>query len=255
MPDPAAMSALPAAPAPAPARRRRVATPELVLLALLVGELIWFSIAGTNFLTLDNGLEILRASTEVGLLALALTPVILTGGIDLSCGALLGLSAVVFGAIWRDAGQPIAVAAAAALGVGLLGGAINAWMVAGFGRPALIVTLGTASLFRGLAEGLTGGAVNYSGFPATFLHLGQGRVLGLPTQAWVLIAAVVLMAVLVHAATIGRALRAIGYAPDGARFAGIPVGRRLALVYLLSGAAAGVAGLVYAARLGQARAA
>ncbi len=233
---------------------RRLATPELVLLALLVGELIWFSLAGTNFLTLDNGLEILRASTEVGLLALALTPVILTGGIDLSCGALLGLSAVVFGAIWRDAGQPIAVAAAAALGVGLLGGAINAWMVAGFGRPALIVTLGTASLFRGLAEGLTGGAVNYSGFPATFLHLGQGRVLGLPTQAWVLIAAVGLIAVLVHAATIGRALRAIGYAPDGARFAGIPVGRRLALVYLLSGAAAGVAGLVYAARLGQARA-
>jgi rhamnose transport system permease protein len=180
--------------------------------------------------------------------------VILTGGIDLSCGALLGLSAVVFGAIWRDAGQPIAIAAAAAIGVGLLGGAVNAWMVAGFGRPALIVTLGTASLFRGLAEGLTGGAINYSGFPASFLHLGQGRVLGLPTQAWVLIGAGAGVAVLVHAATAGRALRAIGYAPEGARFAGIPVGRRLALVYLFSGAASGVAGLIYAARLGQARA-
>ena len=235
-------------------RGRALATPEIVLLALLIGELVWFSLAGTNFLTLDNGLEILRASAEVGLLALALTPVILTGGIDLSCGALLGLSAVVFGAILRDAGLPLPVAVAAALGVGLLGGAINAWMVAGFGRPALIVTLGTASLFRGLAEGLTGGAVNYSGFPAAFLHLGQGRVLGLPTQAWVLVAAVAVIAVLVHAATIGRALRAIGYAPEGARFAGIPVGRRLALVYLLSGGAAGVAGLVYAARLGQARA-
>jgi len=70
----------------------------------------------------------------------------------------------------------------------------------------------------------------------------------------VLIGAVAVIAVLVHAATIGRALRAIGYAPEGARFAGIPVGRRLALVYLLSGGAAGVAGLVYAARLGQARA-
>ena len=90
-----------------------------MLLALLVGELVWFSLAGTNFLTLDNGLEILRASAEVGLLALALTPVILTGGIDLSCGSLLGLSAVVFGAIWRDAGLPLPVAVAAALGVGL----------------------------------------------------------------------------------------------------------------------------------------
>src|SRR6476619_6425863 len=152
----------------APAKRARFATPEAVLLVLLIGELVCFSLAGTNFLTLDNGLEIVRASAEVGLLALALTPVILTGGIDLSCGALLGLSAVVFGAIWRDAGQSLPIAIAAALGVGLLGGAINAWMVAGFGRPALIVTLGTASLFRGLAEGLTGGAVNYSGFPASF---------------------------------------------------------------------------------------
>jgi ribose/xylose/arabinose/galactoside ABC-type transport system permease subunit len=229
-------------------------TPERVLLALLIVELVWFSLAGTNFLTVDNGLEILRASAEIGLLALALTPVILTGGIDLSCGALLGLCAVVFGAIWRDAGQPIPVAVAGAIGVGLLGGAINAWMVAGFGRPALIVTLGTASLFRGLAEGLTGGAVNYSGFPAGFLEIGQGRLLGLPTQAWLLLAAIAVVAVLVHAATIGRALRAIGYAPEGARFAGIPVGRRLALVYMLSGAAAGLAGLVYAARLGQARA-
>ena len=259
MPDPAPVTVTVTAstaprPPSAPGRAARLATPEIVLLALLIGELVWFTIAGTNFLTLDNGLEILRASTEVGLLALALTPVILTGGIDLSCGALLGLSAVVFGAIWRDAGQPLPVAVAAALGVGLLGGAINAWMVAGFGRPALIVTLGTASLFRGLAEGLTGGAVNYSGFPTGFLHLGQGRVLGLPTQAWVLVAAVAVIAVLVHAATIGRALRAIGYAPEGARFAGIPVGRRLALVYLLSGGAAGVAGLVYAARLGHARA-
>ena len=86
-------------------RGARLATPEIVLLALLIGELVWFSLAGTNFLTFDNGLEIVRASTEVGLLALALTPVILTGGIELSCGALLGLSAVVFGAIWRDGGQ------------------------------------------------------------------------------------------------------------------------------------------------------
>jgi rhamnose transport system permease protein len=240
---------------PAPARRRTpLVTPERVLLALLAGELIWFSAAGTNFLTVDNGLEILRASAEVGLLALALTPVILTGGIDLSCGALLGLSAVVFGAVWRDGGQSVPLAILAALTVGLGGGAINAWMVAGFGRPALIVTLGTASLFRGLAEGLTGGATNYSGFPAAFLELGQGRLLGVPTQVWLLAAAVAAIAVLVHAATIGRALRAIGFAPDGARFAGIPVARRLALVYLLSGAAAGVAGLVYAARLGQARA-
>jgi ribose/xylose/arabinose/galactoside ABC-type transport system permease subunit len=236
------------------ARASHLATPERVLGALLLFEIVWFGLAGTNFLTLDNGLEILRASTEVGLLALALTPVILTGGIDLSCGALLGLCAVVFGATYRDGGESIALATTAALAVGLAGGALNAWMVAGAGRPALIVTLGTASLFRGLAEGLTGGARNYSGFPAGFLELGQGRLLGLPTQAWLLVAGVAGIGVLVHAAAVGRGLRAIGFAPEGARFAGIPVARRLALVYLLSGFAAALAGLVYAARLGQARA-
>lgn len=107
--DPATGPATGTRSAASQARRARLATPEIVLLALLIGELVWFSLAGTNFLTLDNGLEIVRASAEVGLLALALTPVILTGGIDLSCGALLGLSAVVFGAIFRDAGLPLSL--------------------------------------------------------------------------------------------------------------------------------------------------
>ena len=229
-------------------------TPERVLGLLVVGEIAAFGVAGTNFLTAANALEIVRANAEIGLLALALTPVILTGGIDLSCGSLLGLSAILFGATWRDAGLPVGLAALVALLVGLSGGAINAWLIAGLRLPPLIVTLGTYSLYRGLAEGLTGGADNYSRFPAGFLALGQGRLAGLPTQAWIAAAAAIAVVVLVHLSPIGRTLRAIGYAPEGARFAGIPVARRLTLVYLLSGAAAGLAGLIYAARLGQARA-
>jgi rhamnose transport system permease protein len=229
-------------------------TPERVLGLLVLVEIAAFGVAGTNFLTATNALEIVRANAEIGLLALALTPVILTGGIDLSCGSLLGLSAILFGATLRDGGLPVGVAALVALGVGLLGGGLNAWLIAGLRLPPLIVTLGTYSLYRGLAEGLTGGADNYSRFPAGFLALGQGRIAGLPTQAWILVAAAIATVVLVHLSPIGRTLRAIGYAPEGARFAGIPVARRLTLVYLLSGAAAGLAGLIYAARLGQARA-
>ena len=229
-------------------------TPERVLGVLVVAELAAFSLAGTNFFTTGNALEIVRANAEIGLLALALTPVILTGGIDLSCGSLLGLSAILFGATWRDGGLPVGAAALVAIGVGLGGGAINAWLIAGLRLPPLIVTLGTYSLFRGLAEGLTGGADNYSRFPAGFLALGQGQIAGLPTQTWILGAAAAAVAVLVHLSPTGRTLRAIGYAPEGARFAGVPVGRRLSLVYLVSGAAAGLAGLIYAARLGQARA-
>ena len=101
-----------------PRGRRIRITHERVLAVLLACEIVLFAIIGSNFLTLANAGEIVRASAEVGLLALALTPVILTGGIDLSVGSLLGLSAVIFGVTWKDGGWPIAAAAAAALGTG-----------------------------------------------------------------------------------------------------------------------------------------
>jgi ribose/xylose/arabinose/galactoside ABC-type transport system permease subunit len=254
------MSPLDAAPAGANRQRHRARVvaalrrPEAILLALLLVEVIVFAGAGANFLSVENAGEVLRASAEVGLLALALTPIILTGGIDLSVGSLLGLCAVAFGASWRDGGAPVAVAASIALGVGVLGGALNAVLIAQLRVPALIVTLGSYSLFRGLAEGMTGGVTNYSNFPETFLGLGQGRLLGLPSQLVVVAAAGCAFWLLVHRTTIGRALRAIGFSPDGARFAGVPVARRLTLVYVLSGLTAGVASLVYVARLGQAKA-
>lgn len=228
---------------------------EAVLAALLAGEVALFAVTGTNFLTAANAFEVLRAAVPVGLLALALTPVIVSGGIDLSVGSLLGLSAVVLGELWRDAGLPVAAAAAATLAVGAAAGGLNALLVARLRMPALIVTLGTFSLFRGLAEGMTAGVDNYTGFPPGFLALGQGDVLGvLPAQALVLAAAAAVYAVLLHRSIAGRALYAIGFSPEGARHAGLPVARRLALVYVLSGAAAAAAALVYVAYLGQAKA-
>src|SRR5687768_18495770 len=137
---------------------------ESVLLLVLVFECAIFSITGTNFLTTPNAFEVTRLSVEIGLLALVLTPVIISGGIDLSVGSMMGLAAVVMGGLWRDAGVPIAVAAVVAVIVGALGGSLNALMIARLKFAPLIVTLGTFSLFRGIAEGLTGGIENYSGF-------------------------------------------------------------------------------------------
>jgi rhamnose transport system permease protein len=237
-----------------PARLRAHAH-ELLLVLLLAAELAYFGSAGANFLTWSNAGEIARASAEIGLLALGLTAVILTGGIDLSVGSLLGLSAVLLGAAHRELGLPMGAAVAVALATGLAGGALNALLVARLGVPPLIVTLGTYSLFRGLAEGLTAGVRSYSGFPESFLFLGQGRFSsGLPAQLVLLAAAALFFGLLVHRTTAGRALRAIGFSPEGARFAGLPVGRRLASVYLLSGLMAGLAAVVYSARLGQAKA-
>jgi rhamnose transport system permease protein len=229
-------------------------THERVLAACLGLEILLFTIIGSNFLTVANAGEIVRASAEVGLLAIALTPVILTGGIDLSVGSLLALCAVVFGIASREAGWPIALAALAAIATGVAAGSLNAALVSRLGVPPLIVTLGTFSLFRGLAEAATAGVRNYSNFPAGFLFLGQGTIGLFPAQSPVLVAVAVGFWLLVHRTTVGRTLMAIGFSTDGARYAGVPVGRRVGAVYVLSGLCAGVASLLYVARLGQAKA-
>jgi len=230
-------------------------TQELVLAVLLALEIALFATIGKNFLTAANGFEIVRLSVEVGLLALALTPVIVAGGIDLSVGSLIGLSAVVFGMLWRDARLPIPAAAAGTLFLGGAAGWLNGLFVTRLKLPPLIVTLGTFSLFRGLAEGLTRGVENYTNFPDRFLFLGQGYLLGgVPTQLPVLALAAAGFWWLLHRTATGRALVAIGFAPEGARYAGIPVERKLTLIYVLSGFVASVAAIVYVAHLGQAKA-
>lgn len=227
---------------------------ESVLLLVLVLECAIFGVAGTNFLTTPNAFEITRLSVEIGLIALALTPVIITGGIDLSVGSMMGLTAVVLGGLWRDGQMSMAVAVGATLLLGLAGGSLNGLLVTRLGLPPLIVTLGTFSLFRGIAEGLTRGIENYSGFPSQFLFLGQGYVGGIiPAQLFILVIAIIGFAWLLHRTAFGRSLYAIGYSSEGARFAGIPVRRHVFLVYLLSGLAASVSAIIYVAHLGQAK--
>jgi rhamnose transport system permease protein len=181
--------------------------------------------------------------------------VILTGGIDLSVGSLLGLCAVCFGKLWRDAGLAWPWAAALTLALGALAGGLNALLITRLRLPPLIVTLGSFSLFRGLAEALTQGVDNFTGFSPDYLAYGQGYYGGVvPAQVPVLALVSVGVWLLVHRTTFGRSFRAIGFSPEGARYAGLPVERRVALAYVLSGAVAGLAALIYVARVGQAKA-
>jgi ribose/xylose/arabinose/galactoside ABC-type transport system permease subunit len=234
--------------------RSFVCTHEAALFLVLILEWFCFNLVGTRFATLDNTFDLLRHSVEIGLLALAMTPVILTGGIDLSVGSLLGLCAIVFGKAWRDAHLPIALAALVALGTGAIGGALNAVLITRLRLAPLIVTLATFSLFRGLAEALTHGVDTFTGFPESFLRLGQGQWLGFPAQAPVFLGIAALTWLLVHRTTFGRSCRAIGFAPEGARYAGLPVQKLVASVYLLSGVVAAIAAIIYTSRLGQAKA-
>jgi ribose/xylose/arabinose/galactoside ABC-type transport system permease subunit len=228
--------------------------PEVVLIGVLLAEILLFTVLGRNFATAANAANIVRQSVEIGLLAVALTPVILSGGIDLSVGSLLGLCAVVFGVLWKDAGWPPWLAAFGAIGVGTVGGGVNAALITGLRLPPLIVTLGTFSLFRGLAEGFTSGTRAYTSFPDSFLALGNSSLFGVPAQAWIFAIVGILVWLLVHRTTFGRGLRAIGFAPEGARYAGLPVTRRLAQVYLLAGAISGLAAVVFVSRVTEARA-
>ena len=183
---------------------------------------------------------------------------IVTGGIDLSVGSLMGLSAVVFGlalARRRPADRPGGRARASPAAA--LGGALNALLITRLRLPPLIVTLGTFSLFRGLAEGLTGGVGNFTDFPAGFLFLGQGYLLGgVPAQLpaarrWPPSSS----GCSCTAPPSAAALRAIGFSPEGARHAGIPVARRLAARLRRSPAPAPAwRRVIYVAHLGQAKA-
>ncbi len=226
-----------------------------ILIALLAVEVAVFGLVGTNFLTMGNALEVLRLGVELGLLAVALTPVIVGGGIDLSVSSLMGLSAVLFGLAWRDGGWPIPAAAAATIAFGGLAGGLNGWLITRLRMPPLIVTLGSFSLFRGLAEGLTRGSDNFTNFPASFLFLGQGYLFGVvPAQVPIFAVVAVAFAVLLGRTTVGRSLYAIGFSPEGARYAGLPVARLVASTYVLSGLVSSLAAILYVAHLGQAKA-
>lgn len=227
---------------------------EWVLLIVLLVEIALFSVIGNNFLTAGNGFEVTRLAVEIGLLALVMTPIIITGGIDLSVGSMMGLSAVVLGALWRDAGLPMPLAIVLTLLVGVLGGGLNALIITKLRFPPLIVTLGTFSLFRGMAEGLTRGIENYSGFSQDFLFLGQGYLFDVvPTQLFIFLPAIFGIYWMLQRTAYGRSLYAIGFSQEGARHAGIKVRRSLNIVYILSGLASSLAAVIYVAHLGQAK--
>ena len=123
--------------------------------------------------------------TEVGLVAIVMTFVIVTGGIDLSVGSILGMTAILIGVFWKNVGLPLPVAIGLGLVVGTFAGFVNGVIITRFRVPPLIATLGTLALYRGIAEGIRQ-ARSVRGYPEWFYVLGQGEVLGVPTQLWIL---------------------------------------------------------------------
>src|SRR5262249_53720473 len=155
--------------------------------------------------------------TEVGLLALVMTPIILTGGGGLSVGSLLGPCALVFGQLSRHAGRPPRAAAGGAVGGRALGGGPTAPVVPALRVPTRVVALGAFSVFRGIAETIPRGVDNFPTLPSSFLFLGQGYLFGVvPAQLPLFGVVAVVLWFLVHRTVYGRAFQAIGFSPKAA---------------------------------------
>ncbi|MCY3572636.1 MAG: ABC transporter permease [Chloroflexi bacterium] len=205
-----------------------------------------------KFLTVDNLLQQGRFMTEVGLIAIPMTYIIITGGIDLSVGSIMGLTAIVLGWSWQELGFPLELAIVTGVLSGTLAGFVNGLFIVRVGVPPLIMTLATLALFRGLAEGISQ-ARSARGYPEWFFELGQGEVLGIPTQLWLVIVSVIIFAIVLARTQLGRALYAIGNNETGARFSGLRVNRYLLLIYSFSGFMSGLAGYIFVSRVSTTR--
>lgn len=225
---------------------------ELVLLIILIVGVLILATQSPVFLTPSNILNQGRLMTEVALVALPMTFIIITGGIDLSVGSIFGLSAIVLGYTWQNLGLPLEVAIVISLIVSVVAGFVNGWFIDRLGLPPLIMTLATLALYRGLAEGISQ-ARSARGFPEWFYALGQRDLFGVPTQLWLFIIAAIIFAIILSRTTFGRTLYAMGNNETGARFSGLPVNRVKITIYMLSGLMAGLAGYIFVSRVSTTR--
>jgi rhamnose transport system permease protein len=205
-----------------------------------------------RFLHADSLRNLALNASIFAILAAGQTLVIITRNIDLSVGSVLGLSAFMAGTLLSDhPGLPIIVVILLGMGLGGAAGVLNGVLVT-FGRvPALVVTLGTLYVFRGIAFLWTSGRqVNAETLPDAFLNIGTGTILGVPTLALIALAVVLVLGQSLRDFRWGRELYAIGSSPEAARLAGVRSDRRVFTAFVLSGALAGLAGVLFTARFG-----
>ena len=232
---------------------------ERVLLALLVLLLAGFGWAQPGFMSVDALADSTFNFSEKGILALALALLIITGEIDLSIAAILALCSLAMGYAMQAGAGPLGMVLAA-FATGGLAGAVNGVLVTHYKLPSIVVTIGTLSLYRGLAMVALGDKA-ISGYPEVFSTLGNsyvGEVVGvrwlaLPIEFAILLVAAVAVGITLHRTVLGRRLYAIGANPVAARFSGIQADRYRLALFVFAGLMAALAAILLTGRIGSTR--
>ncbi|RZS56972.1 ABC transporter permease [Sphaerotilus mobilis] len=223
---------------------------EWILLVIIAAIALAVGARAPVFLTLRNGLDIANDSAILAILVIGQMLVLLTRGVDLSVAsnlALTGMLCALAGRAWP--GIPLVVLLAMSAGIGALLGALNGWLIVRFNLPAIVVTLGTMSAYRGAIFVASGGAwISDHEIHPLIKGLPRETWFGLPALLWFAAAALLFGAWLLRWRREGRELYAFGGHPSAAVYAGIPVTQRLLMAYTLSGLLAGVAGLLWVGR-------
>ena len=232
---------------------------ERVLLGLLVLLLLVFGYTQPGFISPDALADSTFNFSEKGILALALALLIITGEIDLSIAAILALSSLAMGYAMKAGAGPL-VMTLAAFATGGIAGAVNGVLVTRYKLPSIVVTIGTLSLYRGLAMVALGDQA-ISGYPEVFSTLGNsylGEVVGvrwliIPIEFAILLLGAVVVGVMLHRTVLGRKLYAIGANPVAARFSGIEADRYRMALFVFAGLMAALAAIMLTGRIGSTR--
>lgn len=217
---------------------------------ILVIEFLIFSLASKSFLTLGNILSVGRQMSFTGIAAIGMTLVMLTGGIDISVGSMLAMAGVLCAKLSADVGLPLWIAVVITLLIGALFGLINGAAVTRLHIPALIATLATQTILKGIAYLLTN-AVPVKNLSATYKFLGQGYIFGvIPVPLIITVALYVLAWWYLDKTYLGRRVYLSGGNEEAARLSGINTKWTITGTYVFSGVFAAIAGVLMAARLG-----
>lgn len=217
--------------------------PFLSLIILFAG----LAIASPHFLTSTNLSSVVRQTAVINIMALGMTMIIITGGIDLSVGAILAMGGL-FGTMAMERGLPIPAGVAIGIVTGLVCGFVNGLLITRLGIAPFIVTLGTLGIFRGLTLIVSNGLPVHR-IPQGFSFLGEGTVLKVPFVLWLLVICAIAVHLTLEHTRMGRYAFAIGSNPAAAVYAGIPVAFHVTAVYAIGGMLTGLAGMIEASRL------